>query len=88
MLGWHKLWETYRACLRQQQVDTTVPERLPDLIAETNAFENIIVQDGNIPVGFWPEGSFLRPCFTFAALFISQCRSTSPFGRTATVDGL
>lgn len=87
MQGWHKLWETYRACLRQQQVDTTVPERLPDLIAETNAFENIIVQDGNIPVGFWPEGYFVFVSLLLRCLFL-ECRSTSPFGRTATVDGL
>src|SRR6266498_1047730 len=29
MAGWHDFWETYRACLRQRGIDTTIPERLP-----------------------------------------------------------
>jgi hypothetical protein len=57
MPGWAALWETYRACLRRQLIDVTVPERLPDLLATTAVFENIIVRDGNIPVGFWPQGT-------------------------------
>lgn len=57
MPGWAALWETYRACLRRQLIDDTVPERLPDLLMATAAFENITVQDGNIPVGFWPQGT-------------------------------
>ncbi|KAF8964056.1 S-adenosyl-L-methionine-dependent methyltransferase [Flammula alnicola] len=56
MGGWTALWRTYRACLSQQLIDVTVPERLPDLLAATAAFENIIVRDGNIPVGFWQQG--------------------------------
>ena len=57
MAGWTALWRTYRGCLSQQLIDVTVPERLPDLLAATAAFENIIVRDGNIPVGFWPQGA-------------------------------
>jgi len=56
MKGWTELWDTYRACLQSQSVDVTVPERLPDLLAATAAFENIITRDGNVPVGFWPQG--------------------------------
>lgn len=56
MPGWAAFWETYRACLRRQLIDVTVPERLADLLAATAAFENIVVRDGNIPVGFWPQG--------------------------------
>ncbi|PPQ88002.1 hypothetical protein CVT25_001081 [Psilocybe cyanescens] len=59
MPGWASLWETYRACLRRQLIDVTVPERLADLLAATAAFENIIVRDGNIPVGFWPQDPHL-----------------------------
>ncbi|KDR81663.1 hypothetical protein GALMADRAFT_263944 [Galerina marginata CBS 339.88] len=59
MAGWAALWETYRACLRRQLIDVTVPERLADLLLTTAAFENIIVQDGNIPVGFWPQDPHL-----------------------------
>lgn len=57
--GWITLWETYRACLRLQGIDVTVPERLPELLSATGQFEKIVVQDGNIPVGFWPQGEFL-----------------------------
>ncbi|KAF5380899.1 hypothetical protein D9615_004003 [Tricholomella constricta] len=53
--GWFTLWETYRACLKTQGIDTTVPQRLVELLAATDAFEKITVQDGNIPVGFWPS---------------------------------
>lgn len=57
--GWFTLWETYRACLGRKDIDVTVPERLAELLIATNAFENVIVQDGNIPVGFWPSGKRL-----------------------------
>ncbi|KAF9052889.1 S-adenosyl-L-methionine-dependent methyltransferase [Panaeolus papilionaceus] len=53
--GWDAFWDTYRKCLRQQRIDVTVPERLPDLLEATAAFENIMSQKGNIPVGFWPK---------------------------------
>ncbi|KIM49057.1 hypothetical protein M413DRAFT_406168 [Hebeloma cylindrosporum] len=59
MPGWTALWDTYRACLRRQLIDVTVPERLPDLLMATAAFENITVRDGNIPVGFWPQDPHL-----------------------------
>ncbi|KAF8636569.1 hypothetical protein AX17_003380 [Amanita inopinata Kibby_2008] len=53
--GWFTLWRTYRACLRQQGIDPSVPERLSELLAATQAFENVVTHDGNIPVGFWPQ---------------------------------
>ena len=56
MHGWSTLWETYRTCLRRQGIDITVPQRLSDLLSATGAYENIVVRDGNIPVGFWPQG--------------------------------
>ncbi|KAH9484351.1 Secondary metabolism regulator LAE1 [Psilocybe cubensis] len=59
MPGWSTLWKTYRACLSRQLIDVTVPERLADLLAATAAFENIIIRDGNIPVGFWPQDPHL-----------------------------
>ncbi|KJA27349.1 hypothetical protein HYPSUDRAFT_198131 [Hypholoma sublateritium FD-334 SS-4] len=57
--GWAALWDTYRACLTQQRIDVSVPERLPELLAATPGFENITVRDGNIPVGFWPQDPHL-----------------------------
>jgi hypothetical protein len=74
MPGWAALWETYRACLRRQLIDDTVPERLPDLLMATAAFENITVQDGNIPVGFWPQGTFIYNQPTLLP-FLSLCFS-------------
>ena len=56
MTGWSALWETYRACLKHQGIDITVPDRLSDLLAANAAYENIVAQVGNIPVGFWPHG--------------------------------
>jgi len=56
MSGWDAFWETYRACLKHQGIDVTIPDRLPDLLADTAAYENIVAQAGNIPVGFWPQG--------------------------------
>ncbi|KAJ3999143.1 S-adenosyl-L-methionine-dependent methyltransferase [Lentinula boryana] len=52
---WSTFWETYRNCLRRQDIDTTVPQRLTDMLTTTGAFENIVKRDGNIPVGFWPK---------------------------------
>ena len=56
--GWNTLWRMYRECLRRQGIDVTVPQRLQELLAATQAFENVVTHDGNIPVGFWPEGNF------------------------------
>lgn len=61
--GWITFWETYRACLRSQGVDTSVPERIPELLSATGQFENIMVQKGNIPVGFWPQGTLVPVAF-------------------------
>ncbi|KAJ8454848.1 hypothetical protein ONZ45_g19147 [Pleurotus djamor] len=54
--GWFALFDTYRACLKRQGVDTTAPSRIPELLSKTKAFHHIVVQDGNIPIGFWPSG--------------------------------
>jgi len=53
--GWLTLWETYRACLKRQGIDATVPQRLAELLAATEAFENIVAQSSEIPVGVWPS---------------------------------
>ena len=59
MEGWQSLWEAYGRCLRQQRIDTTVPEHLSELLQATCEFERIYSHDGNVPVGFWPEGHLL-----------------------------
>jgi len=55
MRGWFALWEAYRQCLRDKGVDMTVPPRLSSLLDGTRAFDRVITQEGNVPVGFWPK---------------------------------
>ncbi|KAF9464756.1 S-adenosyl-L-methionine-dependent methyltransferase [Collybia nuda] len=57
--GWLTLWETYRACLTRKGIDVTVPECLGNHLMATKSFERVMVQDGNIPVGFWPSDPHL-----------------------------
>ena len=56
--GWFTLWRIYRECLRRQGIDTSVPQRLSELLTDTQAFENVVTHGGHIPVGFWPKGKF------------------------------
>ena len=56
--GWHAFWEQYRRCLTGNGIDTTVPTRLPGLLAATGAFDDIVAQEATIPVGFWPKGAW------------------------------
>jgi len=53
--GWFTLWRIYRECLRRQGIDTSVPQRLSELLTDTQAFENVVTHGGHIPVGFWPK---------------------------------
>ncbi|KAF9013873.1 S-adenosyl-L-methionine-dependent methyltransferase [Cyathus striatus] len=55
LTGWSAFWKMYRGCLERQGIDVTVPQRLHELVATTGEFENIVVREGNIPVGFWPK---------------------------------
>ncbi|KAH0827166.1 hypothetical protein J3R83DRAFT_4857 [Lanmaoa asiatica] len=55
MRGWFALWEAYRKCLRDQGIDVNVPPELANLVATTGVFDNIVSQEGNIPIGFWPK---------------------------------
>ena len=61
MQGWFRLWDTYRNCLRRHNIDVTIPERLSDLLTEAGGFESVIVREGNVPVGFWPQGGQVFP---------------------------
>ena len=72
MIGWNTLWQTYRACLEHQGIDVTIPDRLPELLAATAAYENIVTKVGNIPVGFWPQGEL-----TYNALLEYSLLSTA-----------
>ncbi|KAJ7668584.1 S-adenosyl-L-methionine-dependent methyltransferase [Mycena polygramma] len=53
--GWFTLWETYRSSLVLLEVDVTVPQRFKQLLEATEMFENIVIQELVIPVGFYPE---------------------------------
>ncbi len=39
--GWFTLWRIYRECLRRQGIDTSVPQRLSELLTHSQAFENV-----------------------------------------------
>lgn len=56
MRGWFALWETYRQSLRDLGIDVNVPPELANLVTATGAFDKIVSQEGNIPIGFWPKG--------------------------------
>lgn len=56
MRGWFALWEAYRQCLRDKGVEINVPPDLATLVNATGAFDKIVPQEGNIPIGFWPKG--------------------------------
>lgn len=85
--GWIGLWETYRTCLRLQGIDVFVPGRLCDLLSATGLFEKIVVQDGNIPVGFWPQGGLkpttsaqiIKTYFRSLFFFLLWCHLSQPF---------
>lgn len=57
MPGWFTLWDEYRRCLRKRGIDITAPARIQRLLQATNLFGNIITQQADIPIGFWPKGS-------------------------------
>ena len=72
MRGWFTLWETYRRCLRDKGIDVGVPPELSNLVASTGAFDRIISQEGNMPIGFWPKGIKLSPRYeSLSELIIS-----------------
>lgn len=65
MRGWFALWEAYRQCLRDKGVDVRVPPELANLVAATGAFDKIVSQEGNIPIGHWPRGEYLSDADTW-----------------------
>lgn len=55
MRGWFALWEAYRRCLTDKGIDMATPRQLSSLLTNTRAFDRIVTQEGNIPIGFWPK---------------------------------
>ncbi|KIY72196.1 S-adenosyl-L-methionine-dependent methyltransferase [Cylindrobasidium torrendii FP15055 ss-10] len=53
--GWFALWETYSACLRHQGIDTSIPNRIPDIVASSGMFQDTVKRIAEVPVGFWPR---------------------------------
>ncbi|TFK29993.1 hypothetical protein FA15DRAFT_191701 [Coprinopsis marcescibilis] len=43
----------------QVAIDTTVPRRLAELLSATGQYEDIVVRQANVPVGFWPSDPHL-----------------------------
>ncbi|KAF7983757.1 hypothetical protein HWV62_18946 [Athelia sp. TMB] len=56
--GWHKLWMVYRGCLAAKGIDVAVPRSFRRLLQNTRAFEKIVTQLTDVPIGFWPQGKF------------------------------
>ncbi|KZT26525.1 S-adenosyl-L-methionine-dependent methyltransferase [Neolentinus lepideus HHB14362 ss-1] len=53
--GWFALWEAYRTCLQKKGIDVNVPSHLGAIIRQTEAYDQIRVQEATIPIGFWPK---------------------------------
>ena len=75
--GWHAFWEQYRRCLTGNGIDTTVPTRLPSLLAATGAFDDIVAQEATIPVGFWPKGACSTDAISASRLPVSAMLASS-----------
>lgn len=56
MPGWFRLWDEYRLALQKKGIDVTAPARIQKILQGTDAFKNIISQQADIPIGFWPKG--------------------------------
>jgi hypothetical protein len=63
--GWFALWDVYMGCLRERHIDVDVPKRLKKLLAASGEFHKIVTDDVNIPIGFFPKGTFVHLATSF-----------------------
>jgi hypothetical protein len=59
--GWCAVAEEVQRALRMRGVDTTVPERMGEIVHNLGRYDHVFQQHADIPVGFWPKGA--RSCF-------------------------
>lgn len=65
--GWCKLQEETKRCLKMRGVDSSVPERMAEFVDNTGWYESVRQQQADIPIGFWPKGTFAL-CSTYHAI--------------------
>ncbi|KAI9509636.1 S-adenosyl-L-methionine-dependent methyltransferase [Russula earlei] len=53
--GWCAVAEEVQRALRMRGVDTTVPERMGELVHGMGRYDHVFQQHADIPVGFWPK---------------------------------
>jgi ubiquinone/menaquinone biosynthesis C-methylase UbiE len=59
--GWCALAEGIQRALEMRGVDTTVPERMGELVHDLGSYDHVFQQHADIPVGFWPKGTVPLP---------------------------
>ncbi|KAI0006138.1 S-adenosyl-L-methionine-dependent methyltransferase [Russula compacta] len=53
--GWCALAEEVQRALTMRGVDTTVPERMGEIVHDLGWYDHVFQQHADIPVGFWPK---------------------------------
>ena len=56
MYGWCTLTDEIQRCLVARGIDVTVPERMGITAHETGWYGEVLQQNADIPIGFWPKG--------------------------------
>ena len=57
--GWCAVAEEVQCALEMRGVDTTVPERMGEIVHNLGWYDHVFQQHADIPVGFWPKGALL-----------------------------
>jgi hypothetical protein len=57
--GWCAVAEEVQCALTMRGVDTTVPERMGEIVHDLGWYDHVFQQHADIPVGFWPKGALL-----------------------------
>ena len=55
--GWCAVAEEVQRALTMRGVDTTVPERMGEIVHSLGRYDHVFQQHADIPVGFWPKGA-------------------------------
>jgi hypothetical protein len=56
--GWCALAEEIQRALTLSGVDVTVPRRMGKLVHDIGWYDQVYQQHADIPVGFWPKGTY------------------------------
>jgi hypothetical protein len=64
--GWCAVAEEVQRAFTMRGVDTTVPERMGELVQNLGWYDHVFKQHADVPVGFWPKG--MRFCLGLCIL--------------------